>query len=313
MSEENGREDLYVLVDITSREGAGFLRRAPLKNILLWAKIYKAAGIPTARLDLIENLPTLQYLYWNTAELTPPDSLEAAIDMCAELATNLEVDHTSLEELNNQLSETQKENKMGQGAKVSGTLEKGSKKKATASTESKKKGDNGKEESTKPAKEVKEAKPKKEPKVKEPRDLTKSNKAQVFLAYVGGERDLAKLSKKAKGEVKETTIKSWVGSWLRGENLPACATAENKKELQRLGKEVAKQREADRKAKAKDVEKKAAKMKKAAEAEAAEDDEEETEDGEEETSDDSSDDSDDTDTDSDEDDEDNDEDEGEEE
>src|SRR5215831_10508774 len=122
MSEENGSKDLYVLVDISSEEEARFLKRAPLKNILLWAKIYKAQGILTKRLDLIDDLSTLQYLYWNTAELTPADTLEASIDMCAELATDFEVDHTSIEKLENRLSTKQKENEMGQGSKVSGTI-----------------------------------------------------------------------------------------------------------------------------------------------------------------------------------------------
>ena len=74
-----------------------------------------------------------------------------------------------------------------------------------------------KETSSKPAatKKAKVAKP--------PKDHSKSNKAIIYLAWKDGETDVAKLSKKVKGAIKDSTIKIWVGMWKNKKNLPAVA------------------------------------------------------------------------------------------
>lgn len=53
-----------------------------------------------------------------------------------------------------------------------------------------------------------------------------SNKEVVYLAWGKGKgmTDPAKLGKKVNGNVKESTIKSWISSWNRGQNLPGCAS-----------------------------------------------------------------------------------------
>lgn len=53
-----------------------------------------------------------------------------------------------------------------------------------------------------------------------------SNKEIIYNLWAKGkgETDPAKLGKKVKDAVKTTTIKSWISSWNRGQNLPGCAS-----------------------------------------------------------------------------------------
>ena len=69
---------------------------------------------------------------------------------------------------------------------------------------------------------------------------TKSNKQRVFEAFLKGQDNREKLGKMVKNAVKPVTISSWISSWLRGDNLPACATPENKKALIARGRELKK-------------------------------------------------------------------------
>ena len=52
-----------------------------------------------------------------------------------------------------------------------------------------------------------------------------SNKEIVYKAWIASKKkaDPADLYKKVEGNVKDTTVRSWVSAWGRGENLPACA------------------------------------------------------------------------------------------
>lgn len=120
----------YTLVDISNLEATNFLVRAPLKQILLWQKIYAQEGKPAKRLDLLStDLQSLQYLLWNATQQQPGDDLETLVAQCAEAATKLAVDATSEEELNSRLSQTastpESEATMAQGSTVAGPLEKG--------------------------------------------------------------------------------------------------------------------------------------------------------------------------------------------
>ena len=55
-------------------------------------------------------------------------------------------------------------------------------------------------------------------------DPSKSNKGQVYLAWKAGETEVDKLLKVVNEAVSKGTIKSWVGQWKNGKNLPAVAT-----------------------------------------------------------------------------------------
>src|SRR5260370_34838722 len=95
--------ELYALVDVTSIDATVFLKRAPILEITLWGKIYSLSGKFTKRLDLITDLDTLQYLYWNTTETPPADDPDTVKAKCEELANKLEVDTTSAEELTSRI------------------------------------------------------------------------------------------------------------------------------------------------------------------------------------------------------------------
>jgi len=74
----------------------------------------------------------------------------------------------------------------------------------------------------KPEKSMKVSKAAKVPKaVKGP-----SNKEIIYGLWAKGkgETDPAKLGKKIEDAVKTITIKSWISSWNRGQNLPGCAS-----------------------------------------------------------------------------------------
>jgi hypothetical protein len=75
---------------------------------------------------------------------------------------------------------------------------------------------------------------------KKMKNETKSNKQRVFESFMKGQNDREKLGKMVKNAVKPVTIRSWISSWLRGDNLPACATPENKKALIARGRELKK-------------------------------------------------------------------------
>ncbi len=52
-----------------------------------------------------------------------------------------------------------------------------------------------------------------------------SNKEKVYRAWEeNNEITAEKAEKKVAGQVKVSTIKSWISSWKRGQNLPGCAT-----------------------------------------------------------------------------------------
>ena len=71
---------------------------------------------------------------------------------------------------------------------------------------------------------AKEEKPKPKPKKKKaPADPTKTNKGQVYVAWVAGETDPEKLHKGIKEAVKLTTVKAWVKNWAKGKGLPKAA------------------------------------------------------------------------------------------
>jgi len=152
--------ELYALVELTSLEAIAFVKRAPLEQVLLWGVIFGMDGRQTKRLDQITSLEQLQYLYWNTTQTAPSDSLETLTAQCAELAINLPEDTTSVEDLRSQippellksLGQNKGASEMGQGGKE--VSPKGGKKgKAAAAAGA---------EGGEAAKEVKEAKPKKE-------------------------------------------------------------------------------------------------------------------------------------------------------
>lgn len=158
MSEtESKPEIMYTLVDMSTVEGIAFLVRAPLKNILLWAKIFGMQDKVTKRLDLITTVEQLQFLFWNSTQQPPPDDLETLVVKCAELSTRLPVNETSVEELEAQIppellksagqKRKEEEIAMGQGGKE--VAPKGGKKAAA-------------EKAPKAEKAVKEAKPKRE-------------------------------------------------------------------------------------------------------------------------------------------------------
>ena len=50
-----------------------------------------------------------------------------------------------------------------------------------------------------------------------------SNKQTVYAAWNKGETDVQKLYSLVKKQVKESTIKSWIGAWKNKKNLPAGA------------------------------------------------------------------------------------------
>jgi len=50
-----------------------------------------------------------------------------------------------------------------------------------------------------------------------------SNKGKVYVAWHKGEKDTSNLLKLTDGGVQEKTIKLWLNSWTKGNNLPACA------------------------------------------------------------------------------------------
>lgn len=56
---------------------------------------------------------------------------------------------------------------------------------------------------------------------KKDEDFSKSNKAIVYGRWLGGEKEITTLSNGV--TVKESTIKTWVGQWKNGKNLPAIA------------------------------------------------------------------------------------------
>ena len=71
----------------------------------------------------------------------------------------------------------------------------------------------------KPAK----AAPKAGKRERKPVDRSKCSKAVIYLAWKKGMKDVEKLQKLVSGAVKEGTIRSWLGSWKNGKNLPAVA------------------------------------------------------------------------------------------
>lgn len=132
--------ELFALVDLTTLEGVTFIKRAPLENVLLWGIILGTEGRQIKRLDLIDDLEQLQYLFWNTAQIAPADDLQTLKKQLAELANNLPEDTTSVEELRSRVpselldsSGHLKENSiMGQGSNTAGAIEKtGGKKKGS--------------------------------------------------------------------------------------------------------------------------------------------------------------------------------------
>ena len=60
-------------------------------------------------------------------------------------------------------------------------------------------------------------------KVHKKRDPSKSNKAQVYLKWKGGEKDIDKLWESTDGAVKRQTISIWMNWWGKGKSLPAIA------------------------------------------------------------------------------------------
>jgi len=54
-------------------------------------------------------------------------------------------------------------------------------------------------------------------------DFSKSNKAQVWKMYTGGETDITKLMEGVNSAVKASTISTWISQWKKGNNLPAIA------------------------------------------------------------------------------------------
>lgn len=124
---------LFALVDISSLDGTAFLKNAQMKQILLWQKVYAMDGKPTKRLDLLHDKTQLQYLYYNTTNEAPPEDITTLTSRCAELATQLPVDNTSVEELQGRIPEDvlqspsqkrKEETKMAQGSKLEGALDK---------------------------------------------------------------------------------------------------------------------------------------------------------------------------------------------
>ena len=55
------------------------------------------------------------------------------------------------------------------------------------------------------------------------RDFSKSNKAVVYKAWKKGTTDVDKLLKVVDNAVQKGTVKSWIGQWAKGENLPSVA------------------------------------------------------------------------------------------
>ncbi len=148
----------YALVDVTAMEKIGFVLRAPLVEIQLWSKILGADGRLTKRLDMISDVEQLQYLYWNTTQKPPANELEALKTACAELANNVPIDTTLVDDLKLRLpadvvsqGQTEEEN-MGQGG-TEKSLEKGGGEEAAAG---KKKG--GKKAAAKKEEKVKKVK-----------------------------------------------------------------------------------------------------------------------------------------------------------
>lgn len=105
---------LYALVSLgTDKDNPGgkgtltqFLVRARAKEVILWGRIFKQQGVENKRLELISDLATLQYLYWNMTKTAPPDDLSTLQTACVGLANNLPVDETSVAELQTQLPES---------------------------------------------------------------------------------------------------------------------------------------------------------------------------------------------------------------
>lgn len=96
---------IYTLVDTSSLEGIKLLKRAPINEILLWAKVFALQGITVARYDQL-NFEELQYLYWNTTQLPPSDDKTTLVNQLeALIPTRLEVDPTTLDELKLQVPE----------------------------------------------------------------------------------------------------------------------------------------------------------------------------------------------------------------
>jgi len=227
MTDQEKPAQLFALVDVSSTENASFLKRASLKDILVWQKYFVAEGKAVKRLDLIHDLETLQYLFWNTTQTAPADTIEALVSACAELANQVPVDDTtSMEELLNQLPanggsadvtnlEEGETVTMGQGAKTEGTLEKGSAKKKTSA----KKPAADAAETTKPAA---EAKPKKE---KDPTGRPSEGTATRKVWDIADKLAEAQGHTPTRGDVIDASVKAGVnkatagvqyGAWMKG-------------------------------------------------------------------------------------------------
>jgi len=55
------------------------------------------------------------------------------------------------------------------------------------------------------------------------KDLSKSDKAIVYLQWSAGEKDLDKLYALTQNKIKIITVKLWINQWIKGKNLPAIA------------------------------------------------------------------------------------------
>jgi hypothetical protein len=132
---QTGRS-LYTLVDASALETIMFLKRAPLKETLLWQKVFEQQGKKAVQLDMLE-LEELQYLFWNATKTAPSDDKRTLLTQCEELAaTNIRTDETSLENLDALVKATQPR-KDSMAKKKEGELKKPSA--AAAATKTKKK------------------------------------------------------------------------------------------------------------------------------------------------------------------------------
>lgn len=97
---------LYTLVDTTTLFGTSFVKRAPLKELLLWGKVLKRKGIETKVFNLLSDRAALQYLYRNTYQHNPPEDQKAVIVQLILASNKLEPDYTSVDELKERLATT---------------------------------------------------------------------------------------------------------------------------------------------------------------------------------------------------------------
>lgn len=107
MSEVEERK-LFTLVAVDLDHGIRFLKRAHLREVLVWAKIFRSVdGLITQSLDLIRDVQILQQLYCNSTGYAPSDDAETLRRECAELSTKLTVDNTPASILKRRIAQSE--------------------------------------------------------------------------------------------------------------------------------------------------------------------------------------------------------------